>query len=143
MSGDLLSSKKWSNKYIPTVIRAVQQSWGTSNSTFQTKKVCEIDISFVEYSASKSVRLTPDILEYNAGTVAHLSNLVINKQTLHDIGMVLDFKEKTKTIDNILIPMRNIVNLQLKPSITRALQQITCLAQAPVSTLFEFKPRVG
>ncbi len=30
--------------------------------------------------------------------------------------------------------MKNIVNFQLKPSITRALQQNTCLAQEPVST---------
>ena len=30
--------------------------------------------------------------------------------------------------------MRNIVNLQLKPSITRALQHNTCLVQEPVST---------
>ena len=30
--------------------------------------------------------------------------------------------------------MRNIVNLQLKPSVTRALKQNTCLAQEPVST---------
>jgi hypothetical protein len=36
--------------------------------------------------------------------------------------------------NGILLPMRNIVNLQLKPSITRALQQNTCLAQEPVST---------
>jgi hypothetical protein len=35
---------------------------GTSNGTFQTKKVGEIDISIVEYSASKSVNLTPDIM---------------------------------------------------------------------------------
>ncbi len=30
--------------------------------------------------------------------------------------------------------MRNIVNLQLKPSITRALRHNTCQAQEPVST---------
>jgi hypothetical protein len=30
--------------------------------------------------------------------------------------------------------MRNIANLQLKPSITRALRHNTCLAQEPVST---------
>jgi hypothetical protein len=29
--------------------------------------------------------------------------------------------------------MRNIANLQLKPSIARALRQNTCLAQEPVS----------
>jgi hypothetical protein len=54
-NGDLLFIKKGSNKYVTTVKRAVPQSWGTSNGTFQTKKVDEINISFIEYSASNSV----------------------------------------------------------------------------------------
>ncbi len=37
-SGDLLFIRKRSKKYIPTVKRAVPQSWGTSISTFQTKR---------------------------------------------------------------------------------------------------------
>ncbi len=53
---------------------------------------------------------------------------------MHDIGAALDFKDKTITIDSILLPMRNIVNLQLKPSVTRALRHNTCQAQEPVST---------
>jgi hypothetical protein len=53
---------------------------------------------------------------------------------LHDIRVVLDFKEKTITIDGILLPMKNIVNLQLKPSITRVLWHNTCQAQEPIST---------
>ncbi len=53
-----------------------------------------------------------------AGATAPMYNLIIGKQTLHNIGAVLDFKEKTITIDSILLPMRNIVNLQLKPSVT-------------------------
>jgi hypothetical protein len=70
------------------------------------------------------------------GANALLYNTSIGRQTLHDIGVVLDFKEKTIIIDSILLSMRNIVNLQLKlkPSITRVLQQNTCLAQEPVST---------
>jgi hypothetical protein len=63
-----------------------------------------------------------------------LYDLIIGKQSLHDIGAVLDFKEKTITIDIILLPMRNIVNLQLKPSVTRELRHNTCQAQEPVST---------
>ncbi len=63
-SGDLLFIRKGSQKYIPCVKRAAPQSWGTSNGTFPTKKVGEIDISFVEYSTSKSVHLAPDIVEY-------------------------------------------------------------------------------
>jgi len=36
-SGDLLFVQKGSQKYIPTMKRAVPQSWGTSNGTFKTK----------------------------------------------------------------------------------------------------------
>ncbi len=48
--------------------------------------------------------------------------------------MKLDFQEKTITIDEILLPMRNIANPQLKPGITRALRENTCFAQEPIST---------
>ncbi len=46
----------------------------------------------------------------------------------------MDFQEKTITIDKILLPMRNIANLQLKPRITRALRVKICFAQEPIST---------
>ena len=70
-SGDLLFLKKGSNKYIPVVNRAVPESWGASNGTFKTKKVGEIELSYVGYSASKRVHLRPDIVEYpNGGQLA-------------------------------------------------------------------------
>ncbi len=50
-------------------------------------------------------------------------DLIIGKQTMHDLGVKLDFQEKTITIDKILLPMRNIVNLQLKPRIELTLLQ--------------------
>jgi hypothetical protein len=101
----------------------------------KTNKVGEIYLSFIEYSLSKSVQLTPDIVEYEAGATAPLCDLIIGKQTLHEIGAVWDFKEKTITIDSILLPIKNIINLQIKPSITRALRHNdTCHAQEPVST---------
>jgi hypothetical protein len=98
-SGNLLFIRKGSDKYIPYVKRAVPQSPGTSNGTFQTKKMGGINISFVEHSASKSVHLTRDIVEYDdAGANAPMYDLSIGKQSLHDIGAALDFKEKTITI---------------------------------------------
>jgi hypothetical protein len=103
--------------------RAVPESWSTSNGTFKTKKVGDVQLSFVEFSASKKVHLGLDIVEYPRGGMPPLYNPIISKQTLHDIGDVLDFKEKTITIDEILVPMRNINNLQLKPSIFRVLKQ--------------------
>ncbi len=64
-SGDLFFVKKRSSKCISIVKRVVSQSWGTSNSTYVTDKVGDIEISFVEHSASKKVRLHPDIIEYS------------------------------------------------------------------------------
>jgi hypothetical protein len=81
-----------------------------------------VELSFVEYSASKKVHLHPDIVEYSKVRPPPLYDLIIGKETLHDTGAMLDFKERTITIDDILMPMRNINNLQLKPSISRALK---------------------
>ena len=66
-SGDLLFIQKGKID-IPIVKRAVPQSWNTSNGTFQTKKVGDIELSFLDYSTSKRVRVTPDIVEYSHKT---------------------------------------------------------------------------
>jgi hypothetical protein len=133
-SGDLLFMKKESSKRISIVKWVVPQSWGTSNGTFVTDRVGDIEISFVEYSASKKVCLQPDIVECSPGDQAPMYDRIIGKQTMHNLGVKLDFKEKTITVDKILLPMRNIINLQLKPRITRALRENTCFAQEPIST---------
>jgi hypothetical protein len=134
LSGDLLFLEKGSTTCIPVVRRAVPESWGTSNGTFQTKKVGDIRISFVDYSDSKRVHLKPDIVEYARNGALPAYDLILGKQTLHDLGVVLDFKEKTITIDEILFPRRNINNLQLKSSISRALKLNTSFSQEPAST---------
>ncbi len=107
-SVDLLFRKKGSNKCISIMKRVVPQSWGTSNGTFVTDKVGNIEISFVEYSASKKVCLQPDNVEYSPGDQAPMYDLIISKQTMHNLGVKLDFQEKAITIDKILFPMRNI-----------------------------------
>ena len=97
-SGDLLFLEKGSTTCIPVVRRAVPESWGTSNGTFQTKKVGNVEISFVDYSDSKRVHLKPDIVEYACNGASPLYDLILGKQTLHNLEVVLDFKEKTITI---------------------------------------------
>ncbi len=74
------------------------------------------------------------MVEYPRGSPPPLYDLIICKQTLHDIGAVLDLKEKTITIDAVLLPMRNINNLQLKPSFSRVLKLNSSFAQEPAST---------
>ncbi len=122
--------------------KAGPQSWGTSNGIFVTDKVNDIEVFFVEYSTSKKFHLQPDIVEYGPGDQAPKYDLIIGKQrTMHDLKVILDFKEKTIQI-KILLPMRNIANLQLKPKINRALRQNTCLAQEPISTRSATRPRM-
>ena len=86
-SGDFLFMKKGSSKRISFGKWVVPQSWGTSNGTFVTDKVGNIEISFVEYSASKKVHLQPDIVEYSPGDQAPMYDLIIGKQTMHDLGV--------------------------------------------------------
>jgi hypothetical protein len=62
-----------------------------------------------------------DIVKYARNGTPLAYDLILGKQTLHDLGVVLDFKEKTITIDEILLPMRNINNMQLKTSISLGL----------------------
>ncbi len=88
----------------------------------------------MEYSTSKKVHLQPDIVEYISGDQVPMYDLIIGKQIMHNLGVKLDFQEKTIIIDKIFLPTRNIVNLQLKPRITRALRENTCFAQEPIST---------
>jgi hypothetical protein len=61
-------------------------------------------------------------------------DLIMGKHTLHNLGVILDFKEKPIQIDKILLPMRNIANLRFKPCVIRMLRHNTCLTQEPIST---------
>ncbi len=74
-----------------------------------------------------------DIVKYAHNGALPAYNLILGKQTLHNLG-VLDFKEKTITIDKIILPMRNINNLQLKTSISRALKLNSSFSQDPART---------
>jgi hypothetical protein len=56
-SRDLLFVLKGSTKHFSIAKRVLLQLWGTSNGTFITDKVGDIEISFVEYSASMKVHL--------------------------------------------------------------------------------------
>jgi hypothetical protein len=39
-------------------------------------------------------------------------DLILGTETMKELGIILDFKAKTISIDEIILPMRNINNLQ-------------------------------
>ena len=94
----------------------------------------EIKIAYVDFSCNKKVHLTPDIVEVKPGLGTPMYDLIIGKSTMHDLGVVLDFKESTIQLDKILLPMRDIANLQFKKSITKAFRINSHHAQELVST---------
>ena len=59
-------------------------------------------------------------------------DLILGTNTMNELGIVLNLKEKTITIDEIILPMRNINNLS--KSKIKSLVMHTKLAQEPKST---------
>jgi len=113
LSDDLIFIKKGSRPNI-TIRRKEggQRKWTTSNGAFTTSKVGVVDLTFLDFSKSKKVHLTPDIVEYQGE--APKFDLIIGKKTMHELGIVLDCQTNTVTIDSICLPMRDIDSLLTK-----------------------------
>ncbi len=53
----------------------------------------------------------PDVVKYDEDSKPQY-DLILGMETMKELGIVLDFKDKTITIDEVTLPMRNINNLQ-------------------------------
>jgi hypothetical protein len=51
------------------------------------------------------------VVEYEKGSKPQYE-LILDTETMKELGIVLDFKAKMITIDEIILPMRNINHLQ-------------------------------
>ncbi len=60
-------------------------------------------------------------------------DLILGTETVKEFGIILTFRDKMITIDEIILPMRNINNLQ-GSSILGALRHNHSLAMEPRST---------
>jgi hypothetical protein len=96
---------------LPSSKRLVPQSWNTLNGMFQTKRKAEIQLNFLEYSNSKRYLAEPDIVEYDKNDRPQC-DLILGVKTMKKYGIILDFKDKMITIDEVKLPMQNINYLQ-------------------------------
>jgi hypothetical protein len=101
--------------------------------SFQTKHKARVELNFFEYSDSKKYYSEPDVVEYRKDSMPQY-DLILSNETMKELSIVLDFKSKTITIDEITLPMRNI-NLLQGSSMLRALKLNNSLAKEPLSTL--------
>ncbi len=78
---------------------------------FQTKRKAETKLNIFEYSDSKRYLAEPDILEYDKNNKPQY-DLILGVKTMKKYGIILDFKDKMITIDEVKLPMLNINYLQ-------------------------------
>ncbi len=96
---------------LPYLNRLVLQLWNTSNGIFQTRHKARVELNFIEYSDSKRYYSEPDVVVYKKGSRPQYA-CILGTETLKELGIVLDLKAKTTTIDEIILPMRDTNHLQ-------------------------------
>jgi hypothetical protein len=69
-----------------------------------------VELNFISNSDSKRYYSEPDVVKYEKGSKLQY-DLILGTKTMKELGIVLDFKAKTITIDEITLPMRNINHL--------------------------------
>jgi hypothetical protein len=98
---------------------------------FQTKRKAEIELNFFEYFNSKRYLVEPDIIEYNMNNKPQY-DLILGVKTMKKYGIIVDFKDKMITVDEVKLPMQNINYLQGSCTL-RALKLNLSLAMEPHS----------
>ncbi len=76
--------------------------------------------------------MEPDVVKYNKDSKPQY-DLILGTETMTEFGIILNFRDKMITINEIILPMRNINYLQ-GSSIFRALKHNHSLAMEPQST---------
>jgi hypothetical protein len=114
---------------LPYSKRLAPQSWNTLNGIFQTWRKARVELNFFEYSDSKRYHVEPDVGAYDKDSKPQY-DLILGTVTMKEFGIILNFRDKMITIDKIILPMRNINNLQ-GSSILQALRRNHSLAMEP------------
>ncbi len=129
---DLIFVNKDKPMLLPYSKRLVPQSQTTLNGIFQMRRKSRVELNFFKYSDSKRYHVETDVVEYNKNTRPQ-NDLILGIVSMKEFGIILNFRDKMITIDEIILPMRNINNLQ-GSSILQALRHNHSLAMEPQST---------
>jgi hypothetical protein len=68
------------------------------------------ELNFFECSDSKRFHVEPNVVEYDKESKPQY-DLILGPDTIKELGIMLNFRDKMLTIDEIILPMRNINNL--------------------------------
>jgi hypothetical protein len=102
------------------------------NGIFQTWRKARVELNFFEYSDSKRYHVEPDVIKYD-GNNRLQHDLILGTVSMKEFGIILKVRDKMITIDETILPMRDINNLQ-GSSMLCAIRHNHSLAMEPQST---------
>ncbi len=109
--GDLIFVNKDKPMLLPYSKRLVPQSWNTLNGILQTRRKAPVELNIFKYSDSKRYHVEPDVVEYEQNNRPQY-DLILGTETMKEFGIILNIRDKMITVDEVILPMRNINNLQ-------------------------------
>ena len=75
------------------------------------QRKAQVDLIFFEYSDSKRYHVEPGVVEYEKNNRPQY-DLILGTVSMKEFGIILNFRDKMITIDEVILSMRNINNLQ-------------------------------
>jgi hypothetical protein len=89
---------------LPNSKRLVPQLWNTLNGIFQTMRKARVELNFFEYPDSNRFYGEPDVVKYNKYSKPQY-DLSLGTKTMKEFGIIINFKDKITTIDEIILSM--------------------------------------
>jgi hypothetical protein len=131
-NGNLIFLNKDKPMLLPYSKMLVLHSWNTSNGTFQMWHKARVELNFFEYSDGKRYHAEPDVVEYDEINRPQY-DLILGTVSMKEFGIILNFRDEMITIDETILPMRDINKLQ-GSSMLHALWRNHSLTMEPKST---------
>jgi hypothetical protein len=98
--GDLIFVNKDKPMLLSYLKRLVPQSWNTLKRIFQMQRKARVEPNFFEYSDSKRYHVEPDVVKYDKDSKPQY-DLILGTETMKEFGIILNFRDKVITIDEI------------------------------------------
>jgi hypothetical protein len=101
---DLIFVNKDKPMLLPYSKRLIPWSWNTLNGIFQMPHKPHVELNFFKYSDSKRFHVEPDVVKYDKDSKPQY-DLILGTMTMKKFGIILNFRDKMITIDEIILPI--------------------------------------
>ena len=132
--GDIAFIRKSEKASIDMHKRLHPQRWKTSNGIFETNKVGNVQLTLPKFSTSKIMSVMPDIQFIDEDQPPPMYDLIIGLETLASWKAILNFHEKTVTIDHVELPMQELEDLGDRKALNNLYREATEPSVSKIAT---------